>query len=70
MILISSNSSAVDLADNLMHDWANRAARGECGWICPDCCCTFPEGMPNECEHGYQTCTDIIRRDKRIAERK
>ena len=32
--------------------WTARAARGECGWICADCCSTFPEGMPDQCVHG------------------
>lgn len=44
--------------------WTARAARGECGWICADCCSTFPEGMPDQCVHGQQRCTDIIKRDK------
>ena len=44
--------------------WTARAARGECGWICADCCCTFPDGMPDQCEHWHQGCTDIIKRDK------
>lgn len=48
-------------------DWEMRAARGECGWICADCCSSAPDGMPDECLHGLQWCTDIIRRDKRAA---
>lgn len=44
--------------------WELRAARGECGWICADCCGTFPKGMPDECQHGQQHCTDLIIRDK------
>lgn len=44
--------------------WENRAARGECGWICSDCCCEFPKGMPDACLHGHQQCTEIIQRDK------
>lgn len=45
-------------------DWEMRAARGECGWVCADCCCTFPKGMPDACEHGHASCTAIIQRDK------
>lgn len=48
-------------------DWELRAARGECEWICADCCLTFSEGMPDACEHGHQSCTDLIQRDKRAA---
>ena len=45
-------------------DWTAQAARGECGWICADCCCSDPKGMPDECFHGHQRCTEIIQRDK------
>ncbi|MBB6319277.1 hypothetical protein [Paraburkholderia tropica] len=47
--------------------WTLRAARGECGWVCADCCQSFPAGMPDECCCGHQSCTDIIARDKRDA---
>lgn len=47
-----------------MRQWTDQSARGECGWICADCCCSDPKGMPDECFHGHQRCTDIIRRDK------
>lgn len=50
--------------DRITVEWTMRAARGECSWICSDCCTTFPSGMPNECAHGHQSCTDIIARDK------
>ena len=53
--------SAMDAA---MQKWTMRAARGECTWVCADCCCTFPDGMPDACVHGIQGCTDIITRDK------
>lgn len=49
-------------------EWTMRAARGECGWICADCSMSFPAGMPDACEHGHQSCTDIIQRDKREAQ--
>lgn len=45
-------------------DWTDRAARGECGWICADCCCTFPKGMPDECCVGHAFCNQLIQRDK------
>ena len=44
--------------------WESRAARGECAWICADCCVTFPDGMPDECEWGHSSCTEIIVHDK------
>lgn len=49
------------------NNWTARAARGECGWMCSDCCQSFPNGMPDECCYGHQSCTDIIARDKRAA---
>ncbi|WP_322997903.1 hypothetical protein [Castellaniella sp.] len=54
--------------DRATHDWEMRAARGECAWICADCCMGFPDGMPTECPHGHQSCTDIINRDKELAQ--
>lgn len=53
--------------DKLTNDWTAKAARGECGWVCADCCYSFPEGMPDECAHGHRGCTDIIQRDKAAA---
>lgn len=50
--------------DKATRAWTDRAARGECGWVCSDCCYSFKEGMPDQCEHGNQWCTDIIKRDK------
>ncbi|EMO4357147.1 hypothetical protein APA66_24435 [Pseudomonas aeruginosa] len=50
-------------------EWTDRAARGECGWICSDCCCSDPKGMPDECFHGHASCTAIIKRDKMRAMR-
>ncbi|HHQ2808166.1 TPA: hypothetical protein ACXJW0_002049 [Pseudomonas aeruginosa] len=47
-----------------MRQWTDSAARGECGWICSDCCCSDPKGMPDECFHGHASCTAIIKRDK------
>lgn len=59
----------IDEMSQAMRDHTDRAARGECGWICSDCCCVFPKGMPDECQHGNQWCTEIIQRDKREAMR-
>jgi len=50
--------------DRVTREWTDRAARGECSWVCSDCCYTFKDGMPDACEHGNQWCTDIIIRDK------
>ena len=57
----------IEAMDKAMNDWTDKAARGECAWVCSDCCCSFPDGMPDECSHGDQRCTDIIRRDKAMA---
>ena len=57
----------IDAMDKAMNEWTDKAARGECAWVCSDCCCSFPDGMPDECSHGDQRCTDIIRRDKAMA---
>lgn len=57
----------IEVMDKAMNDWTDKAARWECAWVCSDCCCSFPEGMPDECAHGHQKCTDIIQRDKAIA---
>ena len=53
--------------DKIMQEWTMSAARGECAWVCADCCCTFPKGMPDACTHGHQNCSDIIKRDKERA---
>ena len=55
----------IDAMDKAMNEWTDKAARGECAWVCSDCCCSFPDGMPDECSHGDQRCTDIIRRENR-----
>ncbi|WP_038995129.1 hypothetical protein [Pseudomonas putida] len=52
-----------------MRDWTDQAARGECGWICSDCCCSDPKGMPDACFHGHAACTAIIQRDKQSSMR-
>lgn len=53
--------------DKLYNDWNAKAARGECEWICSDCCTPFPDGMPDEFCYGHKSCTDIIKRDKAAA---
>lgn len=50
--------------DKATREWTQQAARGECEWVCSDCCYSWPNGMPDECGHGKQWCTDIIKRDK------
>ena len=57
-------SKMISAMDKHTREWEMRAARGECSWVCADCCCTFAEGMPDACTHGIQACTDIIKRDK------
>ena len=47
-------------------EWTMRAARGECAWVCSDCCMSFPDGIPDACAHGIQQCTNIIARDKGV----
>lgn len=59
--------AAVSTMDTAMRDWTDKAARGECGWVCSDCCCEFQEGMPDECPHGDKQCTEILLRDKAAA---
>lgn len=57
-------SEAVSRMDAITNAWTAQAARGECGWICSDCCMGFPDGMPDTCPHGDERCTRIIQRDK------
>lgn len=60
----------LDALNAATNEWFAQAARGECGWICPDCCQAFPDGMPDSCCWGHQSCTDIIQRDKKAAQLK
>lgn len=64
---LDNAEAAIEVMNKATNEWTRRAARGECSWVCPDCCSTFPNGMPDACEHGHQECTDIIQRDKRCA---
>lgn len=59
----------IDQMNRATRAWTDSAARGECGWICADCCCSDPKGMPDQCFHGDERCTQIIRRDKLFAMR-
>ena len=62
-------STTIATMDKITQEWTMQAARGECPWICADCCMTFQTGMPDACAHGIQRCTDIIKRDKSDAQR-
>lgn len=64
-----SLAATIATMDKITQEWTMQAARGECSWVCADCCMTFPSGMPDACEHGIQGCTDIIKRDKADAQR-
>lgn len=69
-IVVTNGEPSPQFMDELnraTQDWTMRAARGECGWICADCCASFSEGMPDACEHGHDSCTSIIQRDKQRA---
>jgi hypothetical protein len=57
----------LDEMNRITQEWTMQAALGECSWICSDCCCTFPSGMPDACIHGHDACTKIIQRDKEEA---
>ena len=30
----------IEAMDKAMNDWTDKAARGECAWVCSDCCCS------------------------------
>lgn len=57
----------IDGMNREMREWTDQAARGECAWMCADCCCSDSKGMPDECFHGHASCTAVIQRDKRQA---
>jgi hypothetical protein len=61
--------AALTPEEQQLQEGAKKAARGECAWTCPDCYVEFPQGMPDACVHGHQICTDILRRDKRTAQK-
>jgi hypothetical protein len=62
-------SDHIEGMNKATRDWTYRAARGECEWICSDCCLSDPSGMPDKCFCGHDGCTAIIQRDKREAMR-
>ena len=64
---IDDIDKTIDGLNKATIEWTIRAASGECGWTCSYCSCNFPAGMPDECIHGQQRCTDIIKRDKAYA---
>lgn len=51
--------------DEATNAWFMAAARGECGWICPDCCMSDPKGMPTVClcNPDMESCNKILARD-------
>ena len=59
----------LDGMNKATNEWTMRAARGECGWVCADCCTSDHRGMPDECFHGLEWCTKIIIRDKENAQK-
>ena len=68
-IAVNPTDEQISQLDRAMQQWTLKAASMECSWICADCSMTFPEGMPDKCEHGHQGCTDIITRDKEASKR-
>lgn len=66
-VAVNPDEHTIKALDEATHAWEMRAARGECAWVCADCCMTFPNGMPDKCGHGQQWCTDILQRDLRAA---
>ena len=64
-IFVSSGKPKnLDDMNAAMRDYTDKAARGECAWICSDCGASCATGMPDACIGGLQSCTDIIKRDK------
>jgi hypothetical protein len=47
--------------------WTDAASRGETQWICSDCGATFSAGMPDKCAYGHEWCTNLLTRDKLLA---
>lgn len=57
----------IEVRNRLTKEWTMKCARREEYWVCADCSCGFPEGMPDECVYGDERCTKIIQRDKQEA---
>lgn len=66
-VRVMTLDEAIKTADATTNAAFETAARGECQWVCPDCCTVFPEGIPNECPHGHQNCTAWMDREKAAA---
>ena len=66
-IIDPSKPENLEALNKATQAWTLKAARGECSWVCSDCCSTFPSGMPDACDHGDERCTEIIQRDKKEA---
>lgn len=64
MLTISNKDLDLSELNKITTEWNMKAAKGECSWICADCSCSFPEGMPDQCLHGHEKCTQLIIRDK------
>lgn len=64
MLFVTNSADYIDEMNIITREWTDKAARGECSWICSDCGISCSDGMPDECPHGDQRCTDIIKRDK------
>lgn len=60
VLVINPTDEQVGQLETSTRAWELKAARMECSWICSDCSMTFPEGMPDKCEHGHQKCADIL----------
>jgi hypothetical protein len=46
-LTVLPEETTIEAIDKMTLDWTMKAARGECAWICSDCCGHFPEGMPD-----------------------
>lgn len=57
------SQSVISAMDKMTNDWFSAAARGECGWICPDCCMSDHKGMPAFCMCGSPGCDRLLVRD-------
>ncbi len=69
MIFVAEGKPDIEALNKETKEWTMRAARMECDWICSDCGGHDSRGMPDECFHGNDRCTAIIRRDKALAHR-
>lgn len=49
VVSVAPGSTFIESLNEATAAWEMRAARGECAWVCSDCCMTFPAGMPDAC---------------------